>query len=1747
MRGANASRNQHALVFMTARSLHHGYALGIALCAIIISSAVLRAQNWTKLSIPATSPTPDLYCVGFFSADTGFVGGTAGATPVGKLYYTDNGGAAWQAVALPGAPKTINDIHFIAGTSFGVIVGDGGYVAVTANRGATWALTAASPNSVWPGGGDIQGVYFKDPNNGWVVGKAPGAGNGALMARTANGGATWVNIAMTGSANNLYDIDFFEPLPNLIHGVVVGTGNPPRKSVSTNSGTTWEANANMGLPQGASLSFYGVDAVDGTSTAYAAGGQVVPGPAFYGEVRKSTDFGVTWQQTAMAGATSPAAQALNGVQTIDASTLFVSGRGARAFRSTDGGVTWSAEALPTGPSPGGIGTNDLYRFSRTPTDHLFLVGRGGVVLRYTIGANVTFSTTQLTFDKSCPTDVKILPITLGNTGGSALTVDSVRITQPALPGVTFSVAARPGSIAPGATGTLSFKATMAANAQPGLYTGTALVFNNDESYTGSDRQKLITLTVSVTTKTLQTNAAINGNVGTFRIGPAFSKLVTINDVVTNTGECDINLFAHLARGTDFTLTAPALANLSSGQHGSIVLTFAPTLPCERYDTVIIEHDAVSPASPIRIPIMGIGLVPTFKTTPADTLDFTGIPVGTAATRDLLLENNLYRALCLDTSNIFSFTITGPNASEFTTTFTMPGSGRLPLGPLQEVAVPITAQPVGAGQRIAYAVIATDVGGATPDTVVLAMNGLKPELNTTNSEIRFPLTDMGGQRDSVLTNFLFNLSNANAKVLSAQITGINSTDFIYNAPPPSFDVPSGGKRTIEVTFKPTNIGARTAALELVTDISPTPIRIGLFGNATRPKGGYLSGLVLFNATSVNDCRDTTLKRFIYNSGIVPLRITSASILPDPAGSPGDEQAFTLLDPVVPPELTIKPGDSIPITLRFCPKAPHLYYARLVLGNNVDTIPFDIQLIGSGRSSRVIAIDTVRFRATRVLAVRDTVIDHFIFNKETGPLVIDSIAITGADRQSFTLLAPMPPFAIPGGRDTAVSIRFNPYRRDRHAAFLDVYTSQGMTRVVLIGPAIYPQLAVEPDNPASLRVRIGSSRRLRINTINIGDDSAHVENVQLNGSPEYTNVTVDPLPATLKPGDTVRMFVDFTPAHFCNADVDIRIRGEGIRGIYAIADTSVRFAGIGSGPLVGTRAPEINFGIRQVGAAVDSTLNDFLGNTDFTGSIASSCLDSTHIDSMAITGPGSGAFTLTAPSSPLIPQPLGAGTVQPLSIHFQSSTAGLKLADLLVYFDGEKDSMLRIPLIGVNSTLPIEYGPAKNMFQIDFGNLRVGTRRDSIFTAVNISKDAIAIDALASTLPDELEIISPTGSFQMQPGVPIPVHVAFTPRSPLGRRVAYTKFTSGSNIDSSFRLVANVVDEALRLGPPLVDFGLHAAGTQSDTSALLLNEITTAIPEASMLDSVTVDTAMIISGNTWFALLSFPHSIRAEGRDSIMLRFLAAGATGRRDGIARILYDRRIVAGVTEFDTLELPLTGRVKGEGIPFDANLGAGRTGSPGDTVRFPIVLSGDFERAQFDTLDVMIGFRKTMLKPIEVVTASQGVSATLDPGADLKSTHGSARVRIASAAPLQAGTIAEVAFMVLLGDSMECVLGYDSIGAFERPDIFFRTDSVRFAINEFCDASGRLIRFDSVLTFASKPNPATRLTSFSYTLPAIVHTQLSIYDASGSEVARIVDGMRNPGYYIVPFDASALASGTYYCVLTAGRFTRTLTLQLVE
>jgi hypothetical protein len=65
-------------------------------------------------------------------------------------------------------------------------------------------------------------------------------------------------------------------------------------------------------------------------------------------------------------------------------------------------------------------------------------------------------------------------------------------------------------------------------------------------------------------------------------------------------------------------------------------------------------------------------------------------------------------------------------------------------------------------------------------------------------------------------------------------------------------------------------------------------------------------------------------------------------------------------------------------------------------------------------------------------------------------------------------------------------------------------------------------------------------------------------------------------------------------------------------------------------------------------------------------------------------------------------------------------------------------------------------------------------------------------------------------------------------------------------------------------------------------------------------------------------------------------------------------------------------------------------------------------------------------------------------------------------------------------------------------------------------------------------PNPFNPTTTISYQVSAVSVVSLRVYDLSGREVAKLSEGLKNPGVYSVQWDASTFATGVYFCGLTA-------------
>lgn len=78
-------------------------------------------------------------------------------------------------------------------------------------------------------------------------------------------------------------------------------------------------------------------------------------------------------------------------------------------------------------------------------------------------------------------------------------------------------------------------------------------------------------------------------------------------------------------------------------------------------------------------------------------------------------------------------------------------------------------------------------------------------------------------------------------------------------------------------------------------------------------------------------------------------------------------------------------------------------------------------------------------------------------------------------------------------------------------------------------------------------------------------------------------------------------------------------------------------------------------------------------------------------------------------------------------------------------------------------------------------------------------------------------------------------------------------------------------------------------------------------------------------------------------------------------------------------------------------------------------------------------------------------------------------------------------------------------------------------------------------------PNPFNPATQIRYNIPSDVQVNLSIYDLQGRTIANLVNQTQPAGSYVVDFNASELASGTYFYRLEAGSNVATKKMILIK
>jgi len=261
---------------------------------------------------------------------------------------TTNGGTTWIS-------RSFNSIQWLDAASLGAndlafIVGNGGVIARSTDGGGTW---------IWPTNTFSQTLScsFVDANTGTICGEA------GLIARTTDKGATWTVQYHGEDPDHFYDVQFLNPDMGAVVGQKYSFGNGGGGGFvlfTSNGGTTWRSS----YPPGPAPPLFAVHFVDPnvgmvTGTDWNTGSD--------GRVYYTTNRGLDWTDV------SPGLTVSFGdVHLLSEDIAFLVGSDGTILQTSNGGMDWLPQESGT--------TRNLSDICFANDSVAYVVGDSGVVL-----------------------------------------------------------------------------------------------------------------------------------------------------------------------------------------------------------------------------------------------------------------------------------------------------------------------------------------------------------------------------------------------------------------------------------------------------------------------------------------------------------------------------------------------------------------------------------------------------------------------------------------------------------------------------------------------------------------------------------------------------------------------------------------------------------------------------------------------------------------------------------------------------------------------------------------------------------------------------------------------------------------------------------------------------------------------------------------------------------------------------------------------------------------------------------------------------------------------------------------------------------------------------------------------------------------------------------------------------------------------------------------------------------------------
>ncbi|MFN8416094.1 MAG: glycosyl hydrolase family 8 [Cytophagaceae bacterium] len=939
--------------------------------------------------------------------------------------------------------------------------------------------------------------------------------------------------------------------------------------------------------------------------------------------------------------------------------------------------------------------------------------------------------------------------TIENIGNANLTVGT--ITLAGTDAASFSITQSSSTTVTGPTGTATFTVTFSP-ATVGAKTATISIANDDSD----ESPYIINLTGTATAvpapemnlKQGVTVIASGTGMYNFPSTPATTSSTPATFIIENIGNANLTVGTVSISGTDaasFSVTQ-ATGTTVTGPTGTttFTVTFSPTTVGSKTATIsIVNND--SDENPYTFTVTGTATAApapeiNVRQNTTNLLSGTGsyaftpsVAVGSSSPTVTFTIDNLGTA-ALNLTGTPKVQVTG---TDFVVNSTTTAAS---VGASLTTTFTITFTPTSAGAKSATVSIANNDSDENPYTfTVTGTATANPEINVKQGTSSILTTGtyafasvLTGSSSAPITFTIENLGNADLTVGTISLTGTDAASFSVTQAAGTTVTGPTGTTTFTVTFSPTTVGSKTAAVSIVNnDSDENPYVINLTGTATAAPAPEVnlkqaatviaSGTGAFTFPSTPATTSSAAVTFtIENLGSAALTVgTISSSSPDFTVTQAGSTSIT------------GPTGTTTFTVTFNPTTIGAKTGTIsIVNNDSDENPYTFTVNGTATaapSSEInikqginnIASGTGNQIFPSVVAgTSGTPLTFTIENTGAAALTVGAISLSGTDASSFTVTQAVTT-TVAAGSTTTFTIAFNPATAGLKNATVSIVNSDSdenpytftLTGTATAAPA--PEINVKQVSTSIVSggtfdfgsSDIGVGNTLTFTIENIGSAALTIGTIS-SSSPEFT-VTQATSTSINGPSGTATFTITFTPTSAGAKSTSISIvNNDSDENPYTFTVTGT-----------GAASPEINvkqgttniatgtgtYSFTSVPATTSSAPITFtienLGTADLTvGAISSSSSD----------------FTVTQATSTTV----AGGISTTFTVTFTPATVGSKTGTIsIVNNDGNENPYT----FTVNGTATAAAAPEINVAQgstnlpSGSGNYSFGTQQQGVASA------------------------------------------------------------------------------------------------------------------------------------------------------------------------------------------------------------------------------------------------------------------------------------------------------------------------------------------------------------------------------------------------------------------------------------------------